>query len=174
MPAQRRGKGEEQRGVHSEWDVAFSPALVMIAEKSHFTTRCRVCETASVWAHPEQSSEEALTLKLKPSGSRTHLHKAGVNKVKTSWPGGEGEDKRWQQMLLWLLMAYWFKMKMQPAWLVKIVHDHMCEAKRSDHSHGEAVVLSSQFCRTTSSNSLVNHFYFVLGGGSFLLLSGKR
>lgn len=113
MPALRRGKGEEQRSIHSEWDVAFFPGPVMIAEKSHFTTHCHVCKTASVKAHPEHSSEEAPVVQVQP----VWVQDASTKEVQelTKWKpdrrrwGWGLQDKRWQRLLLWLLMAYWLK-----------------------------------------------------------------
>ena len=74
--AEKRQRGRAARhSLRVRCGFFFSSALVMIAEKSHFTTHCRVCKTASVKAHPEHSSEEALALKFNLSGSRTHRQK---------------------------------------------------------------------------------------------------
>lgn len=127
MPVLRRGKGTEQRGVHSEWDVAFFLGAVMIAEKSHFTSHCHVYKTASAKAHPKHSSEKAPVLSSTCRGPGP-IKKKNENLKGRGW-GWRLRDKCWQHLLLWLLMAYWSKWHCVQLSFVKIVFIHTGEVK---------------------------------------------
>lgn len=147
----RRGEGEEQRCIHSEWDVAFFLGPVMIAEKSHFTTHCYVCKNASMKAHPEQSSEEALLLSSTCLGPG-HIYKRGerINKMK-AWRAGvrvKGPGQTLTASASLVANGLLIEAATHPAFLRENrLRPQGWGAVRSDHLTWETVVLSTQFYR---------------------------
>lgn len=163
MPVLRRGKGEEQRGIHSHWDGAFFffPFLspVMIAEKSHFTTDCHVCKTASVKAHPRTKLRGDCGAKFNLSGSGTHRHKRWRELTKWwsergTWGWGWGWGAPGQTLTpsaSLVANGLLIEVAIQPGLrlLENDSHPRQWSGCGSDHSTWDAVVLSRQPCRTT-------------------------
>lgn len=160
MPVLRRGKGAEQRGIHSEWDVAFFLVAVMIAEKSHFTSHCHVYKTASAKAHPKHSSDEAPVLSSTCRGPGPIKKKKKRLRELTEWKP-EGAWLRVMapgQMLTasasLVANGLLIEVAMRPALLRENrLHPHGWSEVRLDHSTQEAVVLSTQSCRSRTNNS---------------------
>lgn len=175
--AEKRQRGRAARHSLRVRCGFFFLSPVMIAEKSHFTTHCHVCKTATVKAHPEQSSEEALVLSSTCLGPG-HIYTRGerLNKMKTWWEGvrvrAPGQTLTASASLV--ANGLLIEVAMQPACLRENhPHPHGWGKVRSDHSTWEAVVLSSQSCQTRTNNSPVNHFFCSIFFISILLLSQR-
>lgn len=160
----RRGGAAEQPGVQSEWDVALFLSKVMIAVKSHFTSHCRVCKSASAEAHPRTSAPlwaQAVCLALLWTGpaARVSGMKSRGARLRATVPG-----QTLTASTSLVANSLSIAEAMHPAFL-RGSRLHPCgwSKARLDHSSREAVGASSQSCWSRTNGSSLSCVFALKG-----------
>ena len=161
--AERRRRGEAAEHLHRLRRGSLFFQLSNDSREISFHDSLPCLQNRIVEEQAEQSSKEA-----RAQSPPVCIRDTSTPEVwdLTKWkPESQGDcedsqHKRWQQLLLWLLMVYWFRWQSDRLSCLKIGSVRTSESKeRSDHSTSEASPVFIKTCTARTNNNSVTTFF---------------